>query len=299
MGEENINYSFRRTSRHSRDEFSTPKERISYNSLFLRIILILIVPIFLSACGSSRKVALKAKPLQATEVKTSKTSQSGNKVKIVKKRGTIAQRVDDYIAEFSGVAQSEMNIYEIPASITLAQGILESGMGESRLAVKANNHFGIKCHKNWRGKKIYHDDDEKGECFRVYKSPIDSYRDHSLFLSNRNRYSFLFELKKGDYKGWAKGLKKAGYATDPTYSKKLIELIERFDLIQYDRNNNTKKPVILKMDSVAIQYKVKKGDTLYSISRRYNVSVEKIKSENSIIGNTIYIDQVLKIPNSK
>ena len=192
-----------------------------------------------------------------------------------------------------------MNIYEIPASITLAQGILESGMGESRLAVKANNHFGIKCHKNWRGKKIYHDDDEKGECFRVYKSPIDSYRDHSLFLSNRNRYSFLFELKKGDYKGWAKGLKKAGYATDPTYSKKLIELIERFDLIQYDRNNNTKKPVILKMDSVAIQYKVKKGDTLYSISRRYNVSVEKIKSENSIIGNTIYIDQVLKIPNSK
>ena len=192
-----------------------------------------------------------------------------------------------------------MNIYEIPASITLAQGILESGMGESRLAVKANNHFGIKCHKNWRGKKIYHDDDEKGECFRVYKSPIDSYRDHSLFLSNRNRYSFLFEIKKGDYKGWAKGLKKAGYATDPTYSKKLIELIERFDLIQYDRNKNTKKPVVLKMDSVAIQYKVKKGDTLYSISRRYNVSVEKIKSENSIIGNTIYIDQVLKIPNSK
>ena len=226
-------------------------------------------------------------------------SPSGNKVKIVKKRGSITQRVNEYISKFSEVAQSEMNKYEIPASLTLAQGILESGMGESRLAVKANNHFGIKCHKNWRGKKIYHDDDEKGECFRVYKSPIDSYRDHSLFLSNRNRYSFLFQLKKDDYKGWAKGLKKAGYATDPTYSKKLIELIERYDLTQYDRNINRKKSNFLKEDSTVIQYKVKKGDTLYSISRRYNVSVEKIKSENSIIGNTIYIDQVLKIPNSK
>jgi len=116
----------------------------------------------------------------------------------------------------------------------MAQGILESGYGETTLAKKANNHFGIKCHKDWKGKKIYHDDDEENECFRSYRNPVKSYKDHSLFLVNRNRYRFLFDINKKDYKAWAEGLKKAGYATDPEYSEKLISLIERFSLSQLD-----------------------------------------------------------------
>jgi len=127
-----------------------------------------------------------------------------------------------------------MKVYKIPASITMAQGILESGYGETTLAKKANNHFGIKCHKDWKGKKIYHDDDEENECFRSYRNPVKSYKDHSLFLVNRNRYRFLFDINKKDYKAWAEGLKKAGYATDPEYSEKLISLIERFSLSQLD-----------------------------------------------------------------
>jgi len=127
-----------------------------------------------------------------------------------------------------------MKVYKIPASITMAQGILESGYGETTLAKKANNHFGIKCHKDWKGKKIYHDDDEENECFRSYRNPVKSYKDHSLFLVNRDRYRFLFDINKKDYKAWAEGLKKAGYATDPEYSKKLISLIERFSLSQLD-----------------------------------------------------------------
>ena len=127
-----------------------------------------------------------------------------------------------------------MHRYNIPASITLAQGILESGNGSSRLAVDGKNHFGIKCHKDWNGKKIYHDDDEENECFRSYRNPVKSYKDHSLFLVNRDRYRFLFDLNRRDYKSWAEGLKKAGYATDPEYSKKLISLIERFSLSKLD-----------------------------------------------------------------
>ena len=127
-----------------------------------------------------------------------------------------------------------MKVYKIPASITMAQGILESGYGETTLAKKANNHFGIKCHKDWKGKKIYHDDDEENECFRSYRNPVKSYKDHSLFLVNRDRYRFLFDINKKDYKAWAEGLKKAGYATDPEYSKKLISLIERFSLSKLD-----------------------------------------------------------------
>lgn len=140
----------------------------------------------------------------------------------------------DYIEKYKDVAMREMQEYKIPASVTLAQGLLESGNGNSELAKKSNNHFGIKCHKDWKGGRTYHDDDEKGECFRVYKTPEESYRDHSKFLSNGQRYAFLFDLKITDYKGWAKGLKKAGYATLPTYANVLINLIEKYDLTQYD-----------------------------------------------------------------
>ena len=142
---------------------------------------------------------------------------------------------EKYIERFSGTAVSEMYRSGVPASITLAQGMLESGNGRSELAVKSNNHFGIKCHNGWKGGKVYHDDDAKGECFRKYDDPEDSYRDHSDFLRYRDRYKFLFDYKVTDYKAWAYGLKKAGYATDPAYPTKLIKLIEDYRLYEYDR----------------------------------------------------------------
>ena len=153
----------------------------------------------------------------------------------------IAQNARDYIREYSSLAIHEMNLYAIPASITLAQGILESASGTSTLATEGNNHFGIKCHIDWKGATIYHDDDEKNECFRKYKNVSESFRDHSIFLSQRGRYSFLFKLRKYDYKGWAKGLQKAGYATSKTYAKKLIKIINEYNLEKYDRKKISKK----------------------------------------------------------
>ena len=147
---------------------------------------------------------------------------------------TVENKINLYIKKFAPAAVKNMRFYRIPASITLAQGVLESGYGEGTLAKKANNHFGIKCHKGWKGKSIRHDDDAKNECFRSYKNPLRSYRDHSLFLVGRDRYSSLFKLKRKDYKGWARGLKAAGYATDPKYAEKLISLIERFKLNRFD-----------------------------------------------------------------
>ncbi len=139
-----------------------------------------------------------------------------------------------YIEKYSDLAVEEMYRSGVPASITLAQGLLESGNGLSELAVKGNNHFGIKCHNAWTGSKVYHDDDRKGECFRKYDSPEESFRDHSDFLRYRDRYRFLFDLEPTDYKGWAHGLRKAGYATDPKYPEKLIRLIEEYELYLYD-----------------------------------------------------------------
>ena len=150
-------------------------------------------------------------------------------------------KTEAYIEKYSQIAVDEMNMYNIPASITLAQGILESGNGESRLAVEGKNHFGIKCHSNWNGKTIIEDDDEKGECFRKYNRVSDSYRDHSLFLNERGRYAFLFEYNKTDYKKWAKGLKKAGYATNPKYPTLLIDLIEKYDLSSFDKGTKSKQ----------------------------------------------------------
>lgn len=146
---------------------------------------------------------------------------------------------EQYIENFKDDAIKEMLLFNIPASITLAQGMLESGNGNSDLAVYANNHFGIKCHNEWTGPTFTKDDDEKDECFRKYASALDSYTDHSSFLKTRSRYAFLFELKRTDYKGWAKGLKKVGYATDPKYPRRLIDLIETYKLYQYDRVDET------------------------------------------------------------
>ena len=138
-----------------------------------------------------------------------------------------------YIDKWSQVAVAEMYRSGVPASITLAQGMLESGNGKSELAVKGNNHFGIKCH-DWKGETIHFDDDRKNECFRKYPHAEASFRDHSDFLRYRDRYKFLFDLEPGDYKGWAFGLKKAGYATDPKYPQKLISLIEEYNLTRFD-----------------------------------------------------------------
>ena len=144
------------------------------------------------------------------------------------------QKYVSYIEKYKDIAVSEMYRSGIPASITLAQGLLESGAGMSQLAVKSNNHFGVKCHNGWQGGKVYHDDDAKGECFRKYDNPEESYRDHSDFLRYRDRYKFLFEFEITDYKSWANGLKKAGYATDPAYPSKLISIIETYGLSRYD-----------------------------------------------------------------
>jgi LysM repeat protein len=141
----------------------------------------------------------------------------------------------EYFERYAGMAVNEMHRSGIPASITLAQGALESGDGNSSLALQANNHFGIKCHNDWTGKKTYQDDDAKNECFRKYASVEDSYRDHSDYLRTKQRYAFLFELEITDYKGWARGLKKAGYATSPTYADALIRIIEEFDLQRYEK----------------------------------------------------------------
>jgi LysM repeat protein len=187
-----------------------------------------------------------------------------------------------------------MKKWGIPASITLAQGIFESGAGQSELALKGNNHFGIKCH-GWQGRTIYHDDDRRGECFRAYSSPYESYEDHSRFLVNGQRYRSLFSLKKTDYQGWARGLKAAGYATNPRYANQLIELIQLYRLYEYDKakdydhflSEHTKdKPVQgrqlhpIKMYNKNYFIYARRGDTFRSIGEEIGISYKKIARYN-------------------
>lgn len=217
----------------------------------------------------------------------------------------------EYIDTYKELAMQEMVTTGIPASITLAQGILESGNGNSTLATKANNHFGIKCH-GWKGKSVRHDDDAKNECFRKYNSVEESYRDHSEFLTTRGRYSSLFELKSDDYKGWARGLKKAGYATSPTYSKALIKLIEDNKLYEYDsyvlanKNSKWKKTEVAKTHyagnrKIKFNNRVKyiigrQGDTYTSLANELDLLDWQLPKYNetsitSLIenGDTVYI----------
>jgi len=229
-----------------------------------------------------------------------------------------------YIEAFKAVAIEEMNLYGIPASITLAQGILESGSGNSSLAKYANNHFGVKCTSEWRGKGYYKDDDQRNDCFRVYKDARESYKDHSEFLK-RKRYSFLFELDKNDYKNWAYGLKQAGYATNPKYPDLLINIISKYKLYQYDMSE-TEREKILREDRVFTEinenipkekqkfkpvdlpaarqqnyspaekyYTVKQNDTLFNISKRYNLTVDELKLLNNLTDTGIKIGQQLQI----
>lgn len=189
----------------------------------------------------------------------------------------------DYIDKYKDIAMTEMVLNKIPASITLAQGILESGNGQSELATKGNNHFGIKCHSDWKGKKMYKDDDAPNECFRVYKDAAESYRDHSAFLK-RDRYKDLYELKITDYKGWAKGLKKAGYATLPTYATVLVNIIETYELYEYDKmvtsgkfkvkKNGTVKKEPEKEDEKPSEKEVKKDEKKKKPKPKVNTDVK-------------------------
>jgi flagellum-specific peptidoglycan hydrolase FlgJ len=252
-----------------------------------RIIVILCVALLVFSCKSKKGIVTK-KPSDETKQVEVKQKDKEKDVKVY------ANNTERYIDFHKATAQNEMSLYGIPASITLAQGILESGSGKGRLSVKANNHFGIKCH-GWTGKKIYHDDDEKQECFRKYKDAKYSFRDHSLFLSERKRYSKLFKLKKEDYKGWARGLKAAGYATDRKYPQKLISLIERYQLYEFDKE--VLGELYVKYENPVTQeltmYTVVKGDTLYSISRTYKISVKELQNINGLSDTDLNLGQVL------
>lgn len=227
----------------------------------------------------------------------------------------IPYTVAAYIERFKGIAITEMNQYGVPASITLAQGLFESGNGNSDLAKIANNHFGIKCTSDWRGQSYYRDDDQQNDCFRVYDNPDDSYRDHSQFLK-RKHYAFLFELDKNDYKGWARGLKKAGYATNPKYPDLLIGIIERYHLDQFDRPEsedqkikredrvlaeinqnigNEKQDSLIQTAPTGKVYTVAQGDTLFNISRRFALTVDELKALNNLPDNNIKIGQKLVV----
>ncbi len=214
-----------------------------------------------------------------------------------------SQETIAYIETYYKIAVRNMIEYKVPASITLAQGILESGSGRSELAKNANNHFGIKCTSDYTGKKYLKDDDKKEDCFRVYPHAEGSYQDHSLFLTTRKHYSNLFKLAITDYKGWAKGLKEAGYATNPKYPELLIAVIEQNKLYEYDRNpekylneeEQSFNKLVIPSARVVVEQDVfeekdevngvkcilvKPGDTFYGLSRRYDISIEKLKKYN-------------------
>ena len=215
-----------------------------------------------------------------------------------------------YIEKFHAIAIKQQKAHGIPASIILAQGLLESGAGRGILATEANNHFGIKCH-DWTGKKIYKDDDEKNECFRKYRHAEESYEDHSLFLVNRPRYSSLFLLNPTDYVSWAHGLKAAGYATDPAYAQKLINLIERYSLHQYDieKKGLFATKTDLQTQSERRIYKsnylrivvATENDTYASLAEELKISEKRLRKYNEVgtetqlkKGNIVYLSKKKK-----
>ena len=227
------------------------------------------------------------------------------------------QRYQTYINQYRDLAIEQMLKFKIPASITLAQGLLESGAGYSELATKGNNHFGIKCH-GWTGRKTYHDDDEAQECFRAYNNVYESYEDHSLLLSRQPRYRSLFSLDGDDYKGWAHGLKKCGYATSPTYAQKLIGIIELYKLQQYDKakkydrfmesraykdSPSAKGGILHPIHRYNKNYYivVRQGDTFRSLGKELGLSYRKIakynernKRDKLVVGETIYLKKKQK-----
>lgn len=214
------------------------------------------------------------------------------------------RQYEEYIHKYKDIAVEEMKRYRIPASITLAQGLLESGAGKSALSRKSNNHFGIKCGGDWTGRTVRYDDDTRNECFRAYKHPRDSYEDHSKFLKGRSRYAFLFKLKITDYKGWAHGLKKAGYATDPRYAYRLIDIIELYNLHKFDTRDGIKwmkefpNPHQPYLANDLLYIVVRSGDTFKSLSKEFDISQRKLRKYNDLYkgyvlkpGDIIYLDK--------
>lgn len=258
---------------------------------------------FLTSCSTKRNVPKKISKEREIVRPVVKETPVVEEVKETKPTTTIIETpanatyeevVQIYIQNFKEIAKEEMVLYGIPASIKMAQGILESGAGRGNLASRSNNHFGIKCHQGWTGDYVRHDDDELQECFRKYNDPRYSFRDHSLFLTSRPRYSNLFSLNKDDYKGWASGLRQAGYATDPQYAQKLINIIERYELYNLDAQVLGKEVSIVNPDTSKVgTYTVGAGDTLYSIGRRFNIPVETLKQYNGLTSNDIQVGQVL------
>lgn len=222
---------------------------------------------------------------------------------VVTSSQTSKDAYSDYISRYAGMAVEQMKQYGIPASITLAQGLLESDAGRSSLATKCNNHFGIKCHSDWTGRRIYHDDDARQECFRCYSNADESFRDHSLFLVNGSRYKSLFKLGPTDYKGWARGLKAAGYATSPTYADKLIELIERYGLDSYDSGSGVRlKPGQLPHQPLLVNgqrcVRLREGETLKDIAREYGMQLSLLRRFNEVdrkfvppSGTNVYLER--------
>ena len=275
-----------------------------------RIGYVLIVALLLSSCGAKKRRSTQKKGAPVvvrTEKPTTKTTNDIDTEETLDlfpmpedtgrfERFPISD-TEDYIDNFAEIAQYEMRAFGIPASITLAQGILESGSGRGELTLKTNNHFGIKCHTGWQGEFDFHDDDAKGECFRKYNHPMYSFRDHSIFLSTRSRYAFLFNYRRDDYKKWAHGLRQAGYATDRKYPEKLIAIIERYKLHEYDEAvvDTGLSPVRQTKQYDVFTHTVEKGDTLYAISRRYDISVDELRRLNNLNDNIISIGQVLNI----
>jgi len=293
--------------------------------MIFRKTMLLVGLVLLTACSAKKNVVrtsndsrskevvvrkVKKPVIKTPENKTVATNQSESASKTEVLEATTTVKVTtaivlEYIEKYRAIAQEDMIKYGIPASITLGQGILESGAGTGPLSRQANNHFGIKCHSEWTGDSVKHDDDAAQECFRKYNKPEESYRDHSVFLTTRKYYIPLFKLPKDDYKAWAKGLKDCGYATDKAYATKLIALIERYQLQRFDAEvlgmqyEPVKTELILTQNNPltinAEQHIVVKGDTLYSISKRYNISIEDLKKKNHIIDNTISLGQSLQI----
>ena len=273
----------------------------------IRKIAFLMLLVFLAACKSNKRVVSSThkKPVATTINKSSDVNTSKDVYLLPEDSGKFIDfpinSVQEYIDTFSEIAQFEMKAYGIPASITLAQGILESGYGRSALVKKTNNHFGIKCHTGWEGEYDFHDDDEKGECFRKYNHPMYSFRDHSIFLTSRARYAFLFDLRNDDYRGWAHGLKEAGYATDKKYPSKLISYIEQYQLHKYDKIVQDQGYAVTKVPK-EYEYKthiVEKGDTLYSISRTYFVSVDELMKMNNMNSSNLAVGQKLIVKSVK
>jgi flagellum-specific peptidoglycan hydrolase FlgJ len=275
--------------------------------MFKKIILLLLIGTIIG-CGSSKPVIVTTK--QPVNWKYSKTKQNNKQGKSESNSNAIAtskpmttnEVTKAYIAQYNAVAMANMKAYGIPASIILAQGILESGAGKGDLAVTANNHFGIKCHNDWTGDKVYKDDDSLQECFRKYNQASESYQDHAMLLTGKKRYSNLFTLPKGDYKAWAKGLREDGYATDPKYPEKLVSYIESYNLSQFDvkvlgKEMAKEEAKVLLNDNFdtdqASLYEIQKGDTFYSVSKKFNLSVDELKQKNNLSENALSIGQKL------